>query len=82
MRVLGTVAGKNTAAITCLNKAADLEAGIASVSTALEESCGHFFGAAKQSAPRPIAAVIKELEARQQDRVVTGSQDRELGSMR
>ncbi|KAH8605886.1 hypothetical protein ERJ75_001571200 [Trypanosoma vivax] len=80
MRVLGTVAGKNTAAITCLNKAAALEAGISSVHTALEQSCGHFFGVHKQSKPRPIAAVIKELEARQKDQVVTGSQEPEPGS--
>ncbi|KAH8605888.1 hypothetical protein ERJ75_001570900 [Trypanosoma vivax] len=42
MRVLGTVAGKNTAAITCLNKAASLEAGIASVKTALENHADTF----------------------------------------
>ncbi|KAH8605879.1 hypothetical protein ERJ75_001571500 [Trypanosoma vivax] len=80
MRVLGTVAGKNTAAITCLNKAASLKAGIGSVKTALEASCGHFFGAAKQSAPRAIADVIKELENSRQDRVVTGSKEGVRGS--
>ncbi|KAH8615565.1 hypothetical protein ERJ75_000573600 [Trypanosoma vivax] len=73
MRVVGTVAGTNSGAVTCLDTAASLTPGITAVQSKLGTECKHFFGAAPETRPQGFAEVIKALTKQGKDTIITGT---------
>ncbi|CCD18789.1 hypothetical protein, conserved in T. vivax [Trypanosoma vivax Y486] len=73
MRVLGTVAGTSSGAVTCLNTAASLTPGIGAVQSKLGTACKHFFGAAPETSPQGFDEVIKALTEQGKDTIITGT---------
>ncbi|CCD19357.1 hypothetical protein, conserved in T. vivax [Trypanosoma vivax Y486] len=73
MRVLGTVAGTNRQAVTCLDAEAKLTPGIEALKSKLGTACKHFFGDAATQGPQGFAEVIKQLTKQGKDTIITGT---------